>query len=84
MRYKVGDKVWIRDDIHIGWTDNHGNVYRISIGETDIRGKLVEIIKIDIAILNYDCCGYKAFYDSMIDHTKTAHNVEPSLQYEIY
>jgi len=73
MKYKVGNKVWIRDDIDIGWVDGDGNHYRVNMGERDIRGKLVKIINIHGC---YDCVGYRSFHDSMINHSKTAQEIE--------
>lgn len=93
MRYKVGDKVWIRDDIDNGFKDDGGNYYRVNMGEIDIRGKLVKITNIHGC---YDCNGYRSFHDSMINHSKTAYENEKHTytrssqipdqdpQYEIY
>ncbi len=68
MKYKVGDKVWIREDIREGDQGN-GKHYDINGGEVDIRGKLVKITK-DNGV-SYSCRGYKFFFEEMINHSKT-------------
>ena len=77
--YKVGDKVWIKEDIPMGKygkTDIH---YQINSGEIDIRGKQVTITS-KYNETGWCCEGYSNFHYLMIDENKT----NGEIQYEIY
>jgi len=83
MNYKVGDKVWIREDIQKGKLPDSTCWYQINPGESDIRGKLVTITSFHHNDTdNYNCKEYKNFPNLIIDHEKTSRAIEPS--YEIY
>jgi len=80
MKYKVGDKVWIKSDIILG-KEGYGRIYKVTTGEEDIRGKQVIITGTDGDFV-YTCKEYRFFSDRMIDEWKTRGFEEP--QYEIY
>lgn len=79
MKYKIGDKVWIRENLITGNSYGDGISYIIRKGERDIRGLEVEIIEIT-NIGAYTCKGYRGFSKYMIDDNKT----NGSINYEIY
>jgi len=79
MKYKIGDKVWIRSNISIGMQPDRF-YYEINEGESDIRGLEVEIIEFNTHSKNYSCKEYKYFSEGMIDEEKTNQNKI----YEIY
>ena len=80
-RYKVGDKVWIREDLELN-RQYGGMSYQINSvdDEIDIRGKQVTIT-LERGHGSYNCVGYKIFNLIMIDHEKTNNT---DLSYEIY
>ena len=80
-KYKIGDKVWVRNDIKQG-DRMDGNWFIVNQGEIDIRGALVEILKVDGD--GYNVLGYKSLHDCWIDHEKTAQGVEQKPNYEVY
>ena len=77
--YKVGDKVWIKEDIPMGLYDKTDTHYQINSGEIDIRGKQVTIIS-NVGRVGLACEGYSNFHYLMIDENKT----NGEIQYEIY
>lgn len=84
MRYKVGDKVWIREDLSHGKTYGGYN-YQINMfkGEQDIRGLEVEITGFRNPFNDsYKCDLYSGITDAMIDHEKSVELSNPS--YEVY
>ena len=86
MKYKISDKVWIREDLN--GKDSYGGEawkYKITGEETDIRGKLITITGWRSSKKNsYKCSEYSGIVDEMIDHEKTARGVYQEPQYEIY
>lgn len=74
-RYKVGDKVWIREDLVNGKTYN-GYGYHVHRGEEDIRGKFLEITKSDYGFDKaYSFKNYHNLGEDAIDHEKTASGI---------
>jgi len=80
MKYKVGDKIWIREDL-ILYKGYDGYNFQINYKEIDIRGKQVEIT--DVGGTSYSVIGYRGITEIMIDHDKT-NNTSTEPQYEIY
>ncbi len=78
-KYKVGDKVWIREDLIEGQLYG-GTYYKINFNDIDIRGKEVEITAC-IWQTDYNCDGYSNFNEKTIDEEKTNNNTP---NYEIY
>lgn len=70
MKYKIGDKVWIRSNISIGIQPDR-SYYEINGDELDIRGLEVEITEFNTHSGSYSCKEYKYFHELMIDEEKT-------------
>ena len=85
MIYKEGDKVWVRNDFNIK-DEVDGGYYFVSVGEIDVRGRLVTILSINISDLyiKYDVENYNNLHHWCIDHEKTARGAYQEPQYEIY
>ena len=82
MKYKIGDTVWIKNDLISNKGDLYGiRIYSVHGREKDIRGKQVTITNI-IEDNSYMCKEYKYFTDKMIDKDKT--NSLGESTYEIY
>lgn len=72
-KYKVGQKVWIRQNIEMEQSFN-GRKYYFNPNEKDIRGEFLEILEVDknsdgyaYSFKNYNYLG-----EDGIDHEKTA------------
>lgn len=80
-KYKVGDKVWIKEDIKFGKYKGTTTYFQINQGEEDIRGKEVIITSYHTdGSTGLNCKGYKNFHWKMIDEEKTS----GIINYEIY
>jgi hypothetical protein len=85
MKYKIGDKVWIKKLQRGSKYGTH--LYSIAGYEKDISEKLVTLISFrHDGNEAYKCKGYSGITDEMIDHKKTATiGQDPSnISYEIY
>ena len=87
MKYKIGNKVFIREDLEIDKSyDSYS--YRISSlhQEQDIRGQWVTLTGWRTENESYKCDVYSGITDSMINHEKTKIGNETSTnqQYEVY
>lgn len=80
MKYKIGDKVFIKSNLKMGLQKGTTHHYMISNRETDVRGHIVEIT--NIYDDHFDVVGYKSLYYDMIDLEKTNQIVND--YYEVY
>jgi hypothetical protein len=80
--YKIGDWVWIREDIRYGQCSGD-NYFVINRGEVDVRGQYLQILNGNKS-KGYNVEGYSNLHHWCIDHEKTSQGFNQTLNYEIY
>lgn len=79
-KYKVGDFVWIREDLVLYQQYGPDTHYQINRGEIDPKGSYLPIKSIEGREFNFE--NYKQLPYEMIDHKKTNHLND--ISYEVY